>query len=159
MAWLRRLFGGGNPSPPGSLTTPVAATATTSDGEFCIEVVGESHYQQALEKIAGGRTKDGVDITTVAVLAPEPRNRHDRNAVQVLISGKVVGYLSRENAEILQPRILQLQKQTGGGVACRARIVGGWDRGRGDRGHFGVRLYLDPADFGLEEDELDGDWE
>jgi len=32
---------------------------------------------------------------------PEPSNRYDPNAVQVMIEGKVVGYLSRRNAAIL----------------------------------------------------------
>lgn len=29
-------------------------------------------------------------------LVPEPQNKHDRNAIQVLIAGELVGYISRE---------------------------------------------------------------
>jgi hypothetical protein len=27
-------------------------------------------------------------------------------------------------------------------ISCKAKIVGGWDRGEGDRGYFGVKLSL-----------------
>lgn len=82
-----------------------------------------------------------------------------RTAATVWIEGKIIGYLSRDNAEILQPEIIRLHRQHDRPVAFRARIVGGWDRGPGDRGHFGVRLYLDPADFGVDLEDLDGEWE
>jgi hypothetical protein len=62
----------------------------------------------------------------------------------VEIDGHIVGHLSRENArqyrnklkEAGHPRIT---------ASCRAIIVGGWDRGGSDRGHFGVRLDLPAA--------------
>ena len=142
------------PAPP---VTPL--TAALLEGSFRVDAVGEPHYQDALEAIAGGRTEEGADLETVALLVPEPSNRYDPNAVQVMIEGKVVGYLSRRNAAILQGPILAKMRREQRAVACRARIVGGWDRGRGDRGHFGVRLYLDPADFGVAPDDLDGGWE
>ncbi|MGQ0669703.1 MAG: HIRAN domain-containing protein [Actinomycetota bacterium] len=98
-------------------------------------------------------------METVALLIPEPANRYDPNAVAVCVDGKIVGYLSRDNAEVLQPAIMVPHRRHDRPVACRARIVGGWDRGAGDRGHFGVRLHLDPADLGVDPEDLDGDWE
>ncbi|SEH16317.1 HIRAN domain-containing protein [Thermoleophilum album] len=159
MGFLRRLLGSKDPPWLKRIPGALQISATLSEGRFRVEVVGESRYQEALEAIAGGRTEEGADLETVALLVPEPTNRYDPNAVQVMIDGKVVGYLSRENAEVLQPRILEMVRRTRRAVACRARVVGGWNRGRGDRGHFGVRLYVDPADFDLEADELDGRWE
>lgn len=134
-------------------------SATLSEGDFRLDVVGESHYQDALESIAGGRSEDGANHPTVALLVPEPNNRYDHNAVGVWIDGKQVGYLSRDNAEILQPCILKAISTTHRQVACNARVVGGWDRGGRDRGHFGVRLYVDLSDFDVDADDLDGDWE
>jgi hypothetical protein len=134
-------------------------SATLSEGMFRVDAVGESHYQEALESIAGGRTEDGANLETVALLVPEPDNRYDRNAVAVWIDGKQVGYLSRGNAEILQPAILTAIGTTRRQVACKARVVGGWDRGGRDRGHFGVRLFIEPADFNLDAGDLDGRWE
>lgn len=64
-----------------------------------VEVAGESHYGSAFEAIVnrngGGRE---VELSVTAVLLPEPRNRHDRNAVKVLVAGDQVGYLPREEA-------------------------------------------------------------
>ncbi|HWO71025.1 MAG TPA: HIRAN domain-containing protein [Actinomycetota bacterium] len=153
MGFLRRLLGKDDPPWLRRIPGGVEITATVSEGRFRVDAVGESRYQEALEAIVGGRTEEGADLETVALLVPEPTNRYDPNAVQVLIDGKVVGYLSRENAEVLQPRILATMRREQRAVACRARIVGGWDRGGGDRGHFGVRLYLDPADLGVDPDE------
>lgn len=159
MGLLGRLFGRKDPPWLKPIPGGLEITATLSEGRFRVDVVGESRYQEALEAIAGGRTEDGADLETAALLVPEPSNRYDPNAVQVMIDGRVVGYLSRENAAVLQPRIVEMVRGTKRAVACRARVVGGWDRGGGDRGHFGVRLYLDPADLGVEADELDGWWE
>lgn len=64
-----------------------------------VEVAGESHYGSAFEAIVnrnGGRRE--VELSVTAVLLPEPRNRHDRNAVKVLVAGDQVGYLPREEA-------------------------------------------------------------
>lgn len=159
MGWLKRVLGRRDPPWLKQVPGGVEVTATLFEGRFRIDVVGESHYQDALEQIAGGRTEEGANLESIALLVPEPANRYDPNAVQILVDGKLVGYLSRNNAEVLQPAILQQMRQTGRGVACRSRVVGGWDRGGGDRGHFGVRLYFDPADFGIDPDDLEGEWE
>jgi hypothetical protein len=159
VGFLQRLLAGNDPPWLKRIPGGLEMSATLCEGRFRVDVVGESRYQEALQAIAGGRTEEGAALQTVALLVPEPTNRYDPNAVQVMIDGTVVGYLSRANAEVLQPRILEMVRRTRRAVACRARVVGGWDRGRGDRGHFGVRLYLDPADFGLDAEELDGWWE
>ncbi|WP_186766277.1 hypothetical protein [Falsiphaeobacter marinintestinus] len=46
------------------------------------EIVGESHYQTALERLAGGKKPDGVEVDTGALLIPEPENPYDENAVK-----------------------------------------------------------------------------
>lgn len=103
--------------------------------DFPLEVVGESHYQEALEEICGGRTEFGADKVRDAVLAPEDDNPYDKNAVAVRIQGKHVGYLGRSDARKYRAKIGK--KQT----ACKAEISGGWSRDDGeDQGHFGVCL-------------------
>jgi HIRAN domain-containing protein len=108
------------------------------DGEFRFPIVGESHYQLEIEAIAGGRSEDGArNILVDAVLIPEPNNPYDPNAVAVKIDNETVGYLSRDTAKHFCRALVA------GGfeiVSCEAVINGGWDRGEGDRGHFGVRL-------------------
>jgi hypothetical protein len=110
-------------------------------GKFGIQIVGESHYQEALERISGGRTKDGVELYVKANLILEDSNPHDGSAVRVDIQAETVGYLSRHDArkyrEALRnaghPRLIG---------SCDAVIRGGWYRGRRDMGYFGVRLDL-----------------
>lgn len=114
------------------------------NGEFDCEVVGESHYQKALERIAGGRSEDGAEHDCIAVLVPEPQNKHDRNAIRVDIDGRTVGYLSRSDAIDLG-KVLRGKGLGGAILTVNAMIVGGWDRGGDDRGHFGVRLDI-PSD-------------
>ncbi|XVV01821.1 HIRAN domain-containing protein [Actinosynnema sp. CA-248983] len=107
-------------------------------GWFGQEVVGESHYTEALSGLAG-KTRTG-ERETLAELRPEPHNSYDRNAVQVVVEGQVVGYLPREAAaEYHQPL-----KAIGRPAACRARLW--WSRERGD---LMASVTLDLADVAL----------
>lgn len=124
---IRRLFGDG-PSQPGRLRR--------------VEVVGESRYQRALTRIAGGKRSESQLIRTNAEVRREPDNVHDRNAVQVLIAGEVVGYLPREEAADYAATLDQLPD---GGCPCDAEIRGGWQSG-GSEGHFGVVVWLPPPE-------------
>jgi hypothetical protein len=110
-------------------------------GTFSLEVVGESHYQEALEEICGGRTEDGENLIIDAILIHQNNNQHDAMAVAVAIKGELVGYLSRENARQYR-QSLKDSGFAGYPAVCRAKITGGWDRGDGNVGHFGVRLDL-----------------
>lgn len=103
-----------------------------------LDVVGESHYQDTLEREAGGRTDESADIACMALLIPQTNNKYDPNAVAVVIGEEVVGYLPRHQARRVQPRLLTLVRE-GRLPVHPAKIVGGWDRD-GDLGHFGVKL-------------------
>jgi hypothetical protein len=108
-----------------------------------VEVVGESHYQDALARAAGGRTEDGpARVAQIAGLIAEPSNPYDSNAVMVQINGAVVGYLTRPDAIAYQPVIREVMAQGYPGFGCHASLTGGWDRGGGDRGSIGVALHL-----------------
>lgn len=110
-------------------------------GEYLIQVVGESSYQDALERICGGRTEDGANEFIDAFLILEDTNPNDRNAVRVDISGMTVGYLTRDFAIQYRHRLVEAGYPRLVG-SCRAHIRGGWQRGDRDRGHFGVWLDL-----------------
>ena len=111
-------------------------------GGDVVDVVGESHYQDALEAIAGGRSEEGADFERWAYLIPEPENPYDRNAVAVYIDGQKVGHLGRRDAVDYQALLQQLWTKGSARAVCRANVRGGWDRGGGDAGHFGVKLAL-----------------
>lgn len=111
---------------------------------YLFDVVGESHYQQALETVAGGRTDEGARCPLVtALLVREPRNPHDRHAVRVDVGGQPVGYIPRDDAPFFAEFLKRVEAEQAL-ATCRAWLTGGWDRGGGDRGHFGVRLDLHP---------------
>jgi hypothetical protein len=110
-----------------------------------VAVVGESHYQAELERICGGRDEHGAHHECVALLVPEDTNEFDPNAVRVDIDGLTVGYFSRPAAKRYRPIADQLRSEGKVGAAA-AIIVGGWDRGGDDRGHFGVQLDMNPFD-------------
>ena len=123
--------------------------ATLYSGTETLEVVGESHYQDALWQIVGGRRPDHVRYETFAVLVPDAANPYDPNAIEVQVAGALVGYLSRDDAARYRPGVLRLM-ETGptGYVALPAVIVGGGQRDDGI-GFLGVFLDHDPSDFGV----------
>ena len=138
IVWLARRFWD-TPS-IGDVQKQVAG-AIKGPGMFACEVVGESHYQDAIEFVAGGRKPEPARMKVTANLVCEHDNPHDKNAVRVDICGRTVGYLDRATAKSYRAQI----EQQGVGrltLSADALIVGGWDRGNGDRGHFGVKLDL-----------------
>jgi hypothetical protein len=115
------------------------------DGAY-VDVVGESRCQSVLDAAAEGRTLDGPrQPDHIGVLLPEPSNVYDPNAVRVFLPAGRVGYLSREDAVRYRAVIDQLAA-SGQVLAARACITGGWDRGDGDVGSFGVVLYMGAPD-------------
>lgn len=120
---------------------PQTVARLPGPGAFDLEIVGEFHYQDTLEQLCGGRCEGGHEKQVEATLIHEDQNPHDNKAIAVLIEGKLVGYLDRKTARNFR-RQLAVAGAAGAPAVCQAKIVGGWDRGRNDRGHFGVRLDL-----------------
>jgi len=118
-------------------------------GTTKVSVIGESHYQDALSEICGGKTKDGYHLSLTATLQPEPANPYDPNAVGVHVRGLLVGYLPRELAAALHADFLRLSP--GRPITCKARILGGWLRPEGDEGSFGVDLFFRPNDLAFSQ--------
>ena len=114
---------------------PVGAFQPATTGGFTLEVAGESHYQGNLEMICRGRSEDGHQLRVEATLILDDENPYDSNAVRVDIQGLPVGHLSRKEA-------VRYRRSGAGEALVDAEIRGGWDRGGGDRGHFGVWLDL-----------------
>ena len=119
----------------------------TLPGDHEVDVVGESRHQDELLLLTGGRRRyGGVDAECVAELVPEPANRFDPRAIGVYIDGHHVGYIRRGDVEWLRPHIEE-SRALYGVSTCRAVIRGGWDRGHGAVGMFGVTLLLpNPGD-------------
>lgn len=103
-------------------------------------IVGESHYQDALEAVAGGRNEAGTLRRLItAVIEAEPSNRYDRRAIRVVVEGRIVGHIPRNETALFHPLLQRVNPP----CLVRGRLTGGWDRGPKDRGLIGVELLLD----------------
>lgn len=107
---------------------------------FNVQVVGEAQFQSEIGASVGGRCTEGhnCEVPAELVLAG---NDVDPQAIGVLVDGRPVGWLPSELSATVRPRIAAFRRH-GKLVTCKAKIVGGWDRGRADRGYFGVKLSL-----------------
>lgn len=114
MGLLRRLL-----HPPEK--PPTRSSARPSILEPRLSIVGESHYQPALLSITSSSPGEDVAFDCIAELVPEPTNPHDPHAVMVRIEGKCVGYLSRQNARRLGPRLKEML-DAGQPTICSAYI-------------------------------------
>jgi predicted Zn-ribbon and HTH transcriptional regulator len=152
MGFLDRVLGRA-PRPDAAGYEANLLRATVLQGYDTLEVVGESHYQDDLWCLAGGFSVDRIRCAVAAVLVPEPDNPHDSNAVKVLIEGRLVGYLSREDAVVYLPGLQRLMTLHLSPIALTGQIVGGGQR-QGRLGMLGVFLDHNPADFGLRPSQI-----
>src|SRR5687767_11691305 len=95
-------------------------------GEFPLACVGESHYQDAFERICGPRDEDGENREVVAVLSLDNDNPYDSDAVRVEVNGRTVGYLNRQDAKVYR-ELLSAAGCTDS-LQCLGLIRGGWER-------------------------------
>lgn len=141
--WPASMFTARESPPP---VTPVPE-ALRGDGAYALPVVGESKYQEALDDICGGHTRDGHCRKASAILVLEDGNRHDPKAVRVDIGREPVGYLTRDKARKYRGRLQDLGVGAGP-FSCPAEIRGGFLRDGPDGvGYYGVwlDLYLSKA--------------
>jgi hypothetical protein len=111
-------------------------------GNFLVDVAGESFYEESFAALCGERTIEGIRVEVTAQMELCDDNPHDNRAVRVTIQGYPVGHLSREDARAFRRLIRYGSLAEHEVFECAALIVGGWDRGEGELGHFGVRLDL-----------------
>ncbi|WP_162569180.1 hypothetical protein [Variovorax sp. SRS16] len=98
-----------------------------------------------LQRLAGDHGTDSADADCEAALRPNDQNRYDKSAVEVLVSGQRVGFMSREDARSFRRR-LGHKKLTGQTTYCNARVVGGWTDAQGAKKHYGLKLDLKTFD-------------
>ena len=117
--------------------------AALAGGVDDLEVVGESHYQGALWRLAGTEDRsERVRTSITALLVPEVDNPHDPHAVAVWVDGLKVGHLGRYDARLYRPGILALHLSEGCPVAVPGVIAGG-GLGCDRKGLLGVFLSVD----------------
>lgn len=116
------------------------AVPLAADRAFNVHVVGEMQFQAEIGSIVGGRCEEGHNCHVPAQLVLAGTER-DPDAVGVMINARPVGWVPPEVALEIMPWIAAVQRE-GKALTCKAKIVGGWDRGRRDRGLFGVKLSI-----------------
>ena len=100
-------------------------TAYLCSGDFGLEIVGESNYQDALRRAQKIGRDWGNGVVAPVLIAREPDNPYDSNAVVVrLPDGSTVGYLSRERAPTYQSALQQVEEK-GQLAVCWAKLIGG----------------------------------
>jgi hypothetical protein len=140
LSFLAGLFGRSAEPPDVEKRRPI----DISDGRgFNLAVVGESHHQLTLRRIADGKNGPGVDVLFRAWLLPEPGNPYDANAVAIVTDdAKRVGYLAREWAKEYHSPLADLQSEDYAPY-CVATVIGGY----GHKKSHGVLLDIrDPKD-------------
>lgn len=133
--------------PPSAQKRQAQAYHIAGDGAYDFDIVGEASYQNNLINIVGGKTREGHEFECLAVLAREPTNQYDKNAVRVEIEGRTVGYIPRSHTAVVGSLIVRMGRS--GRMSVDAIILGGWRRGDRDEGSLGVKLDL-PLDLPLD---------
>jgi collagen type III alpha len=87
-----------------------------------VDVVGEQYHKNDIARLLPRQIPEGgAEIELTCQLVPEPQNRHDRNAIRVESEGRLLGYLSRDDAvryvQVLSRLVSQgLQPQVAGRI-------------------------------------------
>lgn len=108
-------------------------------GTYKYNVVGESNYNANLRgvlKEEGYKVADGGECHLKAMLLCEPNNKYDPNAVAVVINSRRVGYIPKEDAKGLSPKLKALAEN---GQVLFVDAVIGWR----DPNVIGVRLDME----------------
>jgi hypothetical protein len=112
-----------------------------SSGNFYLEIVGESHYQDVLRELL----IEDTEFTQVNVEC-EPTNKFDPDAVRISVpGGRTIGYLARNVAAEYCEVISEIEA-SGRRVTCFGKLFGGHD----DKPSIGV--WIDLLEVGDLED-------
>lgn len=108
-----------------------AAGFLVGEEGWSVEIVGESHYQAAIERIIGGTSHRHY----AARLVRDSANPRDSSAVRLDVQGQTVGYVSRDETDDVQP-LLQKLDAMGRPAWVRATFTGGG-------GHYSYGVEID----------------
>lgn len=124
ISFLRGLFGTDKEADQKSIKDEPIIGRIRASGDFAQEVVGESHYQPALESFVESTDDEHGPWQTDAVLRPEDNNPYDNQAVAVYIGPKKIGHLSKAAARSYR-KLLSNSNHAIGNYEVGAKIFGG----------------------------------
>ena len=99
-----------------------------ADSFYRYEIHGEAHHSAEIQAFVGGPYDAPIYYHTNALIAREPDNAYDPNAIAVYIGGAVVGYAPRSDAAAFGAELIAIVGPGPGAVQCRALISGGFPR-------------------------------
>lgn len=108
-------------APSGRVVTGQDPDWSRFDDHMRLNVVGESHYQDALKRVSKCPPTGEHGYECAAVLVPEPTNEHDPKAVMVQVNGECVGYLPKGSGHKMVKR-LRVMADKGQPAICAAFI-------------------------------------
>lgn len=153
-SWLRRKLTGEAPGEGIPDTSPTAQRpqwmrdgmrAMEIFGHEDLRVVGLPGHQDFLWSIIGTDAAEPVRQDIHALLVAEHGNPVDQNVVAVWLGGHRVGRLATDDAELLRPGLIRLQRQHRKAVALPGHVGGDRDDG------LGVYLNYDATAFGVRQ--------
>lgn len=94
------------------------------------EVVGESFYVESFNQLTDWGEYTEELLLTMATLVPDPENKHDSNAIKVMVDDRHIGHLSRDSAVICKEKVLEnpdiyLPPLTTANIQIRRKIFDG----------------------------------
>lgn len=109
-----------------------------SEEMHSLRVVGESFRGEAFQFLRGKyqtqSTDEEIDVWFSGVLLPEPKNKYDVHAIMVVLIDRTeengtlkplhVGYIAKEDATTLQPKLIKLRNE-GKVIPLLIRVNGG----------------------------------
>ena len=134
------------PAGEGPERKPADLRTFDSDGSR-LPAVGEASYQHALRVACDNCQNVPLRVECRAAFIAEPENPYDPYAIRVEVSGRKVGYFSRDDAREHRPVMSLLQALGYSGGECAAMIAGR----EGIREALGIWLHLPHPDLLLEE--------
>jgi len=108
--------------PPGN-----AIRVSFGAGGFPLAIVGESNYQDELERLRSAIDEGQRWLVARFYIRREPQNAHDPNAIVVTTdSGETIGYFSRQDAKQYRAAVERLEAHYDT-IWCRGCLQGGTD--------------------------------
>ena len=92
-------------------------------GFYDYELHGEDHHVAEISAIVGGPYDGAIYFRTNVLVAPEPANAYDPNAVAIYLGGKIVGYVPKDDASAFGAEMAAILGP--GAAQCRAEVSTG----------------------------------
>ena len=90
------------------LLKALSKTKVNINSEYRVQVASYQYYQPELKSAFFNRqNRQNVLIQEGVELIPEPTNKHDKNAIKVILDGVQIGYIPSDQTNIVRKKLKQ----------------------------------------------------